>query len=95
MEAAVGELVHSLRDARDADVVLDEVVVLLEVRVAERPVLAVPVVGRGLEVEVAETVALAAPDVGAAADRRVRPCQLNGLSFGVVYGSSMSLQNQS
>jgi hypothetical protein len=42
MEAAIGELVHSLRDARDADVVLDEVVVLLEVGVAERPVLAVP-----------------------------------------------------
>ena len=61
LEAAVGQLVDAFSLPADPDVLLDEVVVGREVRVGERPVLAVAVVGRGLEVEVAQPVALRVP----------------------------------
>jgi hypothetical protein len=49
VELPVRELVDPLRDPGDADVLLHEVVVGSEVGVAERPVLAVTVVGRRLK----------------------------------------------
>src|SRR5207244_4423958 len=64
---AVRKLLEPLGEAGDADVVLDEVVVRLEVLVPERPILADAVVEGGLEVGVAEPVALPAPHVRAAA----------------------------
>ena len=68
MKAAVGQLGHAFRLPGDPDVVLDDVVVGLEILVAERPVIAVPVVGPGLQVEIAQPITLPAPHVGAAAD---------------------------
>ena len=66
-EAAVGELRQVLGQTRDADVVLDEIVVGLEVLVVERPVDAVAVERGALHVLLAEAIALAAPHVGAPA----------------------------
>ena len=68
LELAVGQLRHVLRHAGDADVVLDEVVVRSEVRVVDRPVLAVAVERLALEILLAQAVALASPDVRASAD---------------------------
>ena len=59
---------QSLPACRDADVLLDEVVVGRDVGVGDRPVDADAVVRRGLEVDVAQAEAGASPDVRAAAD---------------------------
>ena len=58
---------EALGRASDADVFLDEIVVGLDVFVAERPVFAVTIERGGFEIPIAEAQADAAPDVGAAA----------------------------
>ncbi len=82
VELAVGQLVDALEHPRDADVLLDLVVVGGEVGVGKRPVLTEAVEGRGLEVEVGVAVALPAPDVRAASDHAGPPLPAEGLPFG-------------
>ena len=68
MEVAVGQLRHVLGLSRDADVVLDELVVRHEVLVGDRPVLAVAVERLAVQILIAEPVRLPAPDIRAPAD---------------------------
>ena len=82
LELAVGEILEAFGAAGDADVFFDEVVVGLDVFVAERPVFAVAVVGGGLEIPIAEAQADAAPDVGAAAGHAHAAHPVEGLAGG-------------
>src|SRR6266851_6347266 len=67
LELAVGEMLEAFGGAGDADVFFDEIVVWLDVSVAERPVFAVTIERGGFEIPIAEAQADAAPNVGSAA----------------------------
>jgi hypothetical protein len=82
LELAVGEMLEAFRAAGDADIFFDEIVVGLDVLVAERPVFAVTVVGGGLKIPIAEAQADAAPDVGAAAGHAHAAHPVEGLARG-------------
>ena len=85
MEAAVRQLGDVLGLSRNADVVLDQVVVRNEILVADRPVLAVAVERLAVQILFAQPVALAAPDVGASADdaRAALPAERLVIGVGV------------
>jgi len=67
VKLAVRQFVHALGHSGDAHVLFHQVVVGREVRVAERPILAVAVERGRFEVQIAEAIALPSPDHGAAA----------------------------
>jgi hypothetical protein len=69
LELAVGQARQAFGHALDADVLLDQVVIRLDVLVADRPVHAVAIVRGRLEFQIADPQRLAAPDVGAPADQ--------------------------
>src|SRR5215204_3786464 len=69
LEDAVGKMRQPFLVARDPEIAIDAVVVRLDVRVRDRPVLAVAVVRLGLEVVVREAQREPAPDVGLSAEQ--------------------------
>ncbi len=54
LELAVGEMLEAFGAAGDADVLFDEIVVRLDIFVAERPVFSVAVERGGFEIPIAE-----------------------------------------
>ena len=82
LKLAVGKILEALGAAGDADIFFDEIVVRLNIFVAEGPVFAVAVVRGGLEIPIAEAQADAAPDVGAAAGHPHAAHPIEGLVGG-------------
>jgi hypothetical protein len=86
MEPAVGIVLEALVAAEDADQVVDAVVVGRDVLVADRPVVAQPVVRLPLEVTRAEAQRDAPPVVGAPAEHAPAP-PVEARAGARVYGS--------
>ncbi len=82
LKLAVGEMLEAFGTARDANVFFDEIVVGLDIFVAERPVFAVTVVRGGFEIPIAEAQAYAAPNIGAAAGHPQATHPVEGLVGG-------------
>src|SRR4051812_38728211 len=66
MKFAVRQLIKAFGHSRYADVLLNEVVIWSHILITERPILSIPVMGRGLEIQITEPITLPSPDIRAA-----------------------------
>src|SRR5260370_39391149 len=82
LELAVGEMLEAFGGAGDPDVFYDEIVVRLDVFVAERPVFAVTIERGGFEIPIAEAQTDAAPDVSSSARHAQATHPVKGLVGG-------------